>query len=299
MPRRLTVAALQPRLGASASDNVAHVVGMAERAAEAGARLILPPELFETPYFPKTVDPALRDLARPVEDHPLIARFQAFAERWAAVVPVSFYERAGDRLYNSVAVIDADGAMLGVYRKCHIPDFEGYREAAYFDPSPDGPKVWRTKLCALGVGICWDQWFPELARSMALMGAELRAYPTAIGSEPLYPDWDTETQWRRAMLGHAATNLVPVLAANRTGREAEGDAALTFYGGSFCADHLADVVARAPRNEEAILTATLDLAAAEEAREIWGVFQTRRPELYRPVVDAPVGAPQVARANAP
>lgn len=291
MTRRLAVAAIQTRHGPDPAANVARVLELAEEAADAGAKLILPSELFETPYFPKTVDPEKRALARPLRDHPTIARFQAFAARREVVVPVSFYERAGEALYNAVAVIDADGSVLGVYRKCHIPDFEGYRETAYFHPSPDGPQVWRTRYLTLGVGVCWDQWFPELARAMALMGAELIVYPTAIGSEPLYPDWDTEDQWRRAMLGHAATNLVPVLAANRIGSETEGLARLDFYGGSFCADHLAAVVARAPRDEEAVLVATLDLAAAAEARSFWGVFQTRRPDLYGALVDTPAGPP--------
>ncbi len=296
MPRRLTVAALQPRIGPDPGRNVARVLAMAEEAAEAGAGLILPPELFETPYFPKVVDQRWRERARPAKDHPVVARFQELARRRDAVIPVSFYEDAGaGRLYNSVAVIDSDGALLGVYRKCHIPDFEGYREAAYFDPSPDGPQVWRTRRFALGVGICWDQWFPELARAMALMGAEVLVYPTAIGSEPLYPDWDTETQWRRAMLGHAATNLLPVLAANRTGAERDGAAALTFYG-SFVADHLAEVVAQAPRDDERIVTATLDLAAADAARRAWGVFQTRRPEHYRALIETPAGPPPAGPA---
>jgi N-carbamoylputrescine amidase len=294
MPRRLTVAALQTRIGPDPEANVARMLALADEAADRGARLIVPPELFETPYFPKVVDPRWRDLARPAKDHPVIARFQELARRRDVVIPVSFYEDAGNRLYNAVAVIDSDGAMLGVYRKCHIPDFEGYREAAYFDPSPDGPQVWRTRRFILGVGICWDQWFPELARAMALKGAEVIVYPTAIGSEPRYPDWDTQDQWRRAMLGHAATNLVPVVAANRIGRECDGEAALEFYGGSFCADHLAAVVAKAPRDQEAVLTAQLDLAAAEEARRIWGVFQTRRPELYATLVDTPPGPPPAA-----
>jgi N-carbamoylputrescine amidase len=294
MPRRLTVAALQPRIGPDPERNVAHVLGMAEEAAAAGADLIVPPELFETPYFPKTIDHRWRELARPVADHPVIPRFQELARRHEAVIPVSFYEDAGNRLYNSVAVIDSDGALLGVYRKCHIPDFEGYRETAYFDPSPDGPQIWRTRRFTLGVGICWDQWFPELARAMALMGAEVIAYPTAIGSEPLYPDWDTQDQWRRAMLGHAATNLTPVVAANRIGEETDGESSLTFYGGSFCADHLAAVLARGSRAREEILTATLDLAAAAEARRVWGVFQTRRPEHYATLVDTPAGPPPAA-----
>ena len=207
------------------------------------------------------------------------------------VIPVSFYERAESGLYNSVAVIDADGAVLGVYRKCHIPQFEAYHEDAFFDPSPDGPMVWRTRYLTLGVGICWDQWFPEMARSMALMGAELLAYPSAIGSETYDAGLDTADQWRAAMRGHAAANVIPVFAANRIGSETDDGVTLDFYGTSFCTDHRAAVVADAGRGCEAVMLAELDLDLAARDRAQWGTFQTRQPQNYRRLVETPAGPP--------
>ncbi|GMG82149.1 N-carbamoylputrescine amidase [Paralimibaculum aggregatum] len=291
MAREITVAAVQTRHGWDAEDNIRRVLAMAERAADAGAGLVLPSELFETPYFCKTPDPRHRALARPAEGHPVIARFAEFAARRGVVVPVSFYERAGEALYNSVAVIDADGSLLGIYRKCHIPAFEAYHEDAFFAPSPEGPKVWQTRIGRLGVGICWDQWFPELARAMALMGAELIVYPTAIGSETFDPGWDSAGQWQAVMRGHAAANLVPVLAANRIGRETDDGVTLEFYGCSFAADHRARMVAEAPRGEEALLLSRLDLDAAARDRKQWGTFQTRQPQHYAAVVSVPAGPP--------
>ena len=296
MTRQIKVAAIQTRHDWDEEATVARVFDMCATAARDGAHLVLPSELFATPYFCKAVNPAYRDLARPAEGHPMIARFQDLARDTDTVIPLSFYERAGDHLYNSVAVIDADGAVLGIYRKCHIPDFDGYIETAYFDPSPDGPQVWDTKHLRLGVGICWDQWFPELARGMALMGAELLVYPTAIGSEPSWPDWDTSDQWQAAMRGHAAVNLVPVLAANRTGRETDDGYTLTFYGRSFCTDHRANMVAEMGRDDEGILTATLDLDRAAAERNIWGTFQTRQPRNYGRIVDTPAGPPPMPRS---
>jgi N-carbamoylputrescine amidase len=297
MPRTLTVAALQTRHDWDAEATVGRVMALADQAADAGAQLILPSELFETPYFCKTPNARYRALARPAEGHPLIGRFAAFARRRGVVVPVSFYERAGEALYNSVAVIDADGAVLGVYRKRHIPQFEAYHEDAFFDRGPEGPLVWRTRHVALGVGICWDQWFPELARAMALGGAELLVYPTAIGSETYDPGYDSSAQWRAVMVGHAAANLVPVMAANRTGRETDDGVTLDFYGASFVADHRAEVVAQAGRDDDAVVLATLDLDAAARDRDRWGVFQTRRPETYRALVETPAGPPPQPRGR--
>ncbi|MCP5149901.1 MAG: N-carbamoylputrescine amidase [Chromatiales bacterium] len=279
MARELTVAALQTNHDWDHEATVGRVLDLARRAAREGARLILPSELFETPYFCKARNPAYRDLARPAEGHPTIARFQDLAREHAVVIPVSFYERAGERLYNAVAVVDADGEVLGIYRKCHIPDFEGYIETAYFEPSPDGAQVWRTRYLTLGVGICWDQWFPELARAMVLAGAELLVYPTAIGSEPVHSDWDTRDQWQTVMRGHAAANQIPVLAANRVGRETDDGITIDFYGGSFCVDQRArDLVAL--DREPGIAMATIDLDAAARDRRVWGALRTRRPELY-------------------
>ena len=293
MSRTVTVAALQTHHTWDTEDTVTRILDMASEAADRGAQVILPSELFETPYFCKTREPRYRDLARPLDGHPTIARFQDFASARSVVVPVSFYERTNTALYNAVAVIDADGSILGVYRKCHIPQFEAYHEDAFFDPSPDGPQVWHTRYLTLGVGICWDQWFPELARAMALMGAELLVYPTAIGSETYDATLDSSEQWRAAMRGHAAVNLVPVLAANRIGSETDDGVTLDFYGTSFCLDHRANVIADAGRDCEAVITATLDLDKAATDRDQWGTFQTRRPENYGSIVTTPAGPPPV------
>jgi N-carbamoylputrescine amidase len=291
MTRSLTVAALQTSHDWNRQATVDRVMALAHKAADGGAKVILPSELFETPYFCKTENPRYRQLALPVAGHPTIRLFQGFAKERRAVVPVSFYERAEDALYNSLAVIDADGELLGIYRKCHIPQFPGYRENAFFAPSPDGPKVWQTRHVKLGTGICWDQWFPELARMMALMGAELLVYPTAIGSEPTDPAWDSRDQWQAVMRGHAAANLVPVLAANRTGREADDGVEITFYGSSFLCDQHAAMIASAPRDGETALIGSIDLDVAAQGRNFWGTFQTRRPGLYAPLAQLPAGPP--------
>jgi N-carbamoylputrescine amidase len=291
MSRTLTVAALQTTHDWSRQATVERVLSLAHEAADRGAKFILPSELFETPYFCKTANSSYRDLALPAAGHPTIRLFQTLAKERQAVVPVSFYERADEALYNSLAVIDADGELLGVYRKCHIPQFPGYRENAFFAPSPDGPKVWRTRHLKLGTGICWDQWFPELSRMMALMGAEMLVYPTAIGSEPDDPARDSRDQWQAVMRGHAAANLVPVLAANRTGQEVDDGVKITFYGSSFLCDHHATMIAVAPREGDVALLGTIDLDLAAEARNSWGTFQTRRPELYGPLAQVPAGPP--------
>jgi len=273
------------------SETVGRVLDLAHRAADQGARLVLPSELFEAPYFCKTDNPTYRDLARPIAGHPTIALFQKFARERQVVVPVSIYERAEEGLFNSVAVVDADGALLGIYRKSHIPQFPGYRENAFFAPSQEGPKVWATRHLKLGVGICWDQWFPEQARMMALMGAELLVYPTAIGREPSDSLRDSRDQWQTVMRGHAASNLVPVLACNRTGRETDYGVMIDFYGSSFLTDPMGAMIASASRDREEIVMGTVDLDKAYEAREYWGVFQTRRPEMYRTIVETPAGPP--------
>lgn len=291
MARDIIVAAVQTFHDWNEEATIGRVFDLCAQAARDGAHLVLPSELFATPYFCKARNPVYRDLARPADDHPVVSRFQQLARDTDTVIPVSFYERKGEALYNSVAVVDADGSVLGIYRKCHIPDFDGYIETAYFDPSPDGPQVWQTRHLRLGVGICWDQWFPEMARAMALMGAELLVYPTAIGSEPLFPDWDSAEQWRAAMRGHAASNLVPVLAANRVGLEIDDGYELDFYGTSFCTDHRAAIVAELGREERGILRATLDLEKAAKDRDFWGVFQTRQPANYRIVCETPPGPP--------
>ncbi len=253
------------------------------RAAHArGARLIQLSELFATPYFCQDQLAAFFDLAASFQDHPLLARFSALAKELGVVLPISFFERSGPAFYNSVVVIDADGAMLGTYRKSHIPDGPGYTEKFYFSPGDTGFRAWDTAVGRIGVGICWDQWFPEAARIMALKGAEILLYPTAIGSEPHDAELDTAAHWRRVMQGHAAANIMPVLASNRIGLEAgRNGTAMTFYGTSFIAGPTGDIVAEAGRTEEAVLTATFDLDAIARQRAAWGLFRDRRPDLYR------------------
>ncbi len=291
MPRTLVAAALQTHHGWDEADTVGRVVAMAEEAARGGAQLILPSELFAAPYFCKARNDRYFKLARPADGHPLIARFQKLAKAHQVVIPCSFYERGEDGLYNSVAVIDADGEVLGIYRKTHIPDFPGYIETHYFKGGGQGAKVWNTRYCKLGVGICWDQWFPELARMMVLAGAEVLCYPTAIGSEPEHPEWDTAEQWQCAMRGHSASNIVPVVAANRTGLETDDGLTIDFYGSSFICDQRAHMLKVAPRSEDAIVMAELDLDQARHDRTIWGTFQTRRPDVYAPLVETPTGRP--------
>src|SRR5574339_630803 len=239
MTRTITVAAIQCPLGGSREENVERVAGHTVTAAMLGAQIVVPPELFEGPYFCSREESGFFACARPLEGNPTIALFQQLAKEHALVIPISFFERSGPAYYNSVAVIDADGSVLGCYRKSHIPDGPGYEEKFYFRPGDTGFCAWETKYGKIGVGICWDQWFPECARSMMLLGAELLLYPTAIGSEPADPDLDTKDPWQRVMIGHAVANIVPVVAANRIGDE-DGQ---QFYGSSFIADPRGDKVA--------------------------------------------------------
>jgi len=276
MSELLTVAAVQCPLGGSVAENVARVEGHVREAAARGARVILPPELFEGPYFCREERDAFFAWARPSEGHPTIERFAALAHELGAVIPVSFFEKAGQAHYNSVAVVDADGSVLGVYRKSHIPDGPGYEEKFYFRPGDTGFKAWVTKVGTIGVGICWDQWFPECARAMVLLGADVLLYPTAIGSEPANPSLDTRDRWQRVMQGHAVANVVPVVAANRIGEE---DGQL-FYGSSFVAGTDGAKVAELGRTEEGVVTATFDLETVRRERASWGFFRDRRPGLY-------------------
>jgi N-carbamoylputrescine amidase len=273
----LTVAALQLELNSSdEAENIAAVSALVEEAAGQGARIVLPPELFSSPYFCKVEDEALFSLARPVGEHPSVAAMQTLAAKLKVAIPTSFFERDGHHYYNTLAMIDERGEILGTYRKSHIPDGPGYEEKFYFRPGNDGFKVWDVAGTRIGVGICWDQWYPECARAMALMGAELLLYPTAIGSEPYDTDLDTSRMWRRAMQGHAVSNCMPVIAANRIGTE-DGQ---RFYGHSFIADEWGDLVAEFGTQESGVLTATLDLARAARHRAGMGFFRDRRPELY-------------------
>ena len=276
MARKVEVAVLQCALGGSRDSNVARVEELVRAAAACGANVILPPELFEGPYFCKVEDEELFAEARPVEGNATIARFSALAAEHGVVIPVSFFEKDGHHYYNSLAMIDADGRVLGVYRKSHIPDGPGYEEKFYFRPGDTGFRTWDTRFGRIGVGICWDQWFPECARAMMLQGAELLLYPTAIGSEPHDPSLDTRRPWQRAMIGHAVSNVVPVAAANRIGDE-DGQ---VFYGHSFLCDHRGEIVAEIEAGTEALATATFDLDAIVKARAAFGFFRDRRSDLY-------------------
>jgi N-carbamoylputrescine amidase len=274
--RSVVVAAIQCRLGGARADNLARVEGHVREAAALGAHVILPPELFEGPYFCREEKAEHFAQARSLDEDEAVARMREVARELGVVVPVSFFERAGQVHYNSVAVVDADGSVLGVYRKSHIPDGPGYEEKFYFRPGDTGFRVWPTRHGTLGVGICWDQWFPESARAMMLLGAEVLLYPTAIGSEPHEPDLDTRDPWQRAMVGHAVSNVVPVVAANRIGDE-DGQ---RFYGSSFIADARGDKVAELGRADEGVIVARFELDALARTRAAWGFFRDRRPELY-------------------
>lgn len=279
--RSVTVAVTQFACGWDLPANADRAEALVRKAAGQGAQIVLVQELFATPYFCITQRPEHFDLARPTEGHPLIARFAALARELGVVLPVSHFERAGAVYFNSVAMIDADGRSLGRYRKAHIPQGPGYEEKYYFSPGDTGFRVWETAFGRLGLGICWDQWFPECARAMALMGAELLLYPTAIGSEPSAPGYDSQPHWEMAMRGHAAANILPVVAANRIGTETAPDGtAVTFYGSSFLADQTGQIVARASRDREEVLTASFDLDAIGNLRRSWGLFRDRRPKLY-------------------
>ena len=277
---QLRVAAVQMSMSDLVDTNVATADRLVRAAAADGAQVVLIPELFEGHYFCQ--DQRAEDLlrARPADGHPTIAHFSALAHELAVVLPISFYELAGTARFNSLAMIDADGAVMGIYRKSHIPDGPGYTEKFYFSPGDTGFLVWDTRYARIGVGICWDQWFPECARSMALLGAELLLYPTAIGSEPPDPAWDSSGHWRRVMCGHAGANLMPVVAANRVGTEQGESSSITFYGTSFIADATGEVVADARDAAEVTISATFDLDALAAQRASWGLFRDRRPDLY-------------------
>ena len=274
--RRMEVAVIQCELGGGREDNVARVEDLVREAASRGGRVILPPELFEGPYFCKVEREDLFAEARPVQGNATIARFSRMAAELGVVIPLSFFEKDGHHYYNSLAMIDADGRVLGVYRKSHIPDGPGYEEKFYFRPGDTGFRVWPTRFGAIGVGICWDQWFPECARAMMLDGAELLLYPTAIGSEPHDPGLDTREPWQRAMIGHAVSNVVPVAAANRIGNE-DGQ---VFYGHSFLADSRGDIVAELGSGVTGVALAGFDLDAIARTRAAFGFFRDRRPDLY-------------------
>jgi len=275
----IKVAAIQMRMGDAKEINRARAEALVREAAAAGAKIILLPELFEGLYFCKDMDAKYFAWAEPRRGHPLIAHFSALAKALGVVLPLSYFERDGERYFNSLVMIDADGTVLENYRKTHIPSGPGYEEKFYFAPGDTGFKVWQTRYGKIGAGICWDQWFPETARSLALMGAELIFYPTAIGSEPEI-GVDSKDHWQRVQQGHAAANTVPVIAANRVGAEAGESCTLTFYGSSFATDYTGKKIAEADRESEGVIYAEYDLEMIARQREYWALFADRRPEAY-------------------
>lgn len=281
--RNVTVAATQMSCSWNREETLNKAEHLVREAAGKGANIILLQELFETPYFCQNQNFDYMELATPMEKNAAVQRFQKVAEELEIVLPISFFERAGNTMFNSIAIIDANGEILGMYRKSHIPDGLPYAEKFYFTPGDTGFRVWKTRYATIGVGICWDQWFPEAARCMALMGAEFLLYPTAIGSEPTL-DIDSKPHWQRCMQGHAAANIMPVIASNRIGVEADGATQMSFYGASFITDEKGEIVAEAGRSEETVLTAVFDLDAIAVTRRQWGVFRDRRPELYAPLM---------------
>jgi len=283
MTRTVTVAATQMACSWDRQANIAKAEKLVREAAAKGAQVILIQELFETPYFCQKPNPEYLQLATSVEENPAIQHFQKIAKELAVVLPISFFELAGRARFNSIAIIDADGTLLGVYRKSHIPDGPGYHEKYYFNPGDTGFKVWNTRYARIGVAICWDQWFPETARSMALMGAELLFYPTAIGSEPHDPNITSRDHWQRVQQGHAGANLMPLIASNRVGTEEQDGYDITFYGSSFIADQFGEKVEEMDRTSEGVLVHEFDLDQLEHIRSAWGVFRDRRPNLYDPI----------------
>lgn len=277
--RKIKVAATQMSCSWNGEEVLDKAEKLVRKAAAEGANIILLQELFETPYFCQKQKFKYFDLAKPLSENAAVKRFTEVAKELQVVLPISFYEKAGNTAFNTIAIIDADGTILGTYRKTHIPDGLPYAEKFYFTPGDTGFKVWKTKYADIGVGICWDQWFPEAARSMALLGAELLFYPTAIGSEPTL-NVDSKSHWQHAMQGHAAANIMPVIASNRIGTETDDESSMTFYGSSFISDQTGTIVEEADRETESVLVHEFDLDAIAQMRREWGVFRDRRPEMY-------------------
>lgn len=281
---KVVVAATQMACSWNIDENIAKAENLVRRAASDGGEIILLQELFETPYFCQVKDESYFNLASVFTDNKGIQHFQTIARELHIVLPLSFFEVGPDGRYNSIAVIDATGEILGVYRKTHIPDGPGYEEKFYFNPGNTGFKVWKTFYATIGIGICWDQWFVEAARSMALMGAEILFYPTAIGSEPDRSEVDSRDHWRLCMQGHAAANIIPVVASNRIGTETCGDSKITFYGSSFITNEVGAIIAEGDRLTETAITAELDLERIAKYRDYWGIFRDRRPEMYGRII---------------
>lgn len=282
--RQVTVAATQMSCVDDIQINIQKAEKLVRQAAKQGAQIILIQELFETLYFCQQERPEYYSYATTIEENAAISHFQKIAKELQVVLPISFYEKKNNARYNALVVIDADGTVMDTYRKTHIPDGPGYEEKYYFSPGDTGFKVYKTAYATIGVGICWDQWFPEAARSMALMGAEILFYPTAIGSEPETPEIDSKGHWQRCMIGHSACNLMPVVASNRIGKETFGNSSITFYGSSFITDATGELIAEADRTTEQTITATFDLDQLEFQRIEWGLFRDRRPEHYSPIM---------------
>jgi N-carbamoylputrescine amidase len=279
--RNVKVAATQMSCSSNIDENISKAESLVRKAAEKGAQIILLQELFETPYFCQQEKSDYYVYAKELENNKAVSHFKEIAKELQVVLPISFYEKKNCARYNSVAVIDANGEVLGKYRKSHIPDGPGYEEKFYFNPGDTGFKVWNTRYGKIGVGICWDQWYPEAARCMTLMGAELLFYPTAIGTEPQDDSIDSKDHWQTCMLGHAAANLIPVIASNRIGIEEDESSKITFYGSSFIAGPQGSKITEADRNNETIITAEFDLDKLENQRVEWGIFRDRRPDLYK------------------
>ena len=277
--RKVKVAATQMSVSWNRDEVLSKAEKLVRRAAKEGANIILLQELFETPYFCQLEKPEYYDLATTLEENPAVCKFKEIAKELDVVIPISFFEKAGNTQFNTTAVIDADGEVLGIYRKTHIPHNPLYEEKYYFTPGDTGFKAWKTKYGTIGVGICWDQWFPETARAMALLGAEILMYPTAIGSEK-DSDYDSSPHWQNTMRGHAAANIMPVVASNRIGKESDDDSSMTFYGHSFIADHQGNIVKQAGSEEETVLVAEFDLDEIAKTRREWCLFRDRRPEMY-------------------
>ncbi|MGR5285188.1 N-carbamoylputrescine amidase [Vibrio maritimus] len=284
MSKVVKFAALQLTKTWDLDANLEKIKGAIREAAANGANVIVPQELMAAPYFCKKQEAKYFELAEETDNCRLINELSALAKELNVVIPVSYFEKAGNTFFNSLVMIDADGSVLENYRKSHIPDGPGYSEKYYFSPGDTGFKVWETQFGTFGAGICWDQWFPELARSLVLSGAEAIFYPTAIGSEPQDLSLDSRDHWQRTMQGHSAANLVPVIASNRVGVEADDGIETTFYGSSFITDHTGGKLAEAPREGEAIIYAEIDLQETAKARHAWGLFRDRRPELYQDIL---------------
>ena len=278
---KVNVSCTQMRCDWDIQDNIQRAEKLILQAADQGAQIILLQELFETPYFPIDQQAKHFDLASALDDQTTIKKMRKIAKKLKVVLPISFFERSGQVYYNSVVIIDADGEIVGHYRKSHIPQFPGYEEKFYFSPGDTGFKAIQTRYGCLGVGICWDQWFPEAARIMVLKGAEILLYPTAIGSEIFSPDLDSKDHWQSVMCGHAAANIVPVISSNRIGKEVSGTNEIEFYGSSFICDHKGKIIKSADKTSESVLTHTFDLNEIRDYRRSWGVFRDRRTSLYR------------------